>query len=160
MVGGSSGGAAGAFPANGFINSLTTLARTVKTPVGGVAALGVAGCIVTSDFGAATVLFAVDTDDRLDTVVAVGDTAALGFDSKVVVEGGLTTTSLAATVLPGPALSVAVGEEPGEFAGTLADVDGDRSDPDVLCGVTSAPVVLPVVSVGVDAVWALASDDA
>jgi hypothetical protein len=27
-------------------------------------------------FGAATVLFAVDTDDRLDTVVAVGDTAA------------------------------------------------------------------------------------
>ena len=160
MVGGSTG-TAGAFPANGFITSLITLARTVETVGGGVAALGVAGRIVTSAFGVTTVLFAVDTDDRLDTVVAVGDTAALGFDSKVVVEGGLTTTSLAATVLPGPALSVAVGEEPGEFAGTSADVDGDRSDPDVLCfGVTSDPVALPVVSVGVDAVSALASDDA
>ena len=108
---------------------------------------------MTSAFGVTTVLFAVDTDDSVDTVVAVGDAAALGFDSKAVVEGGFTTTSLAATMLLGPALSVAAGEEPGEFVGTSADVDGDRSDPDVLCfGVASEPVVLPVVSVGVEAV--------
>ena len=127
---------------------------------GGVAVLGVAGRIVTSAFGLTTVLFAVDTDHRVDTIVAAGDTAALGFHSKVVVEGVFTTTLLAATVLLGPALSVAAGEEPGEFAGTLADVDDDRPDPDVVCGVTSARVVLPAISVGVEAVWSLTSDDA
>ena len=160
MVGGSTGGAAGAFPANGFITSLITLARTVETVGGGVAALGVAGCIVTSAFGVTTVLFAVDTDDSSTPSSRLATAAALGFDGKVVVEGGLTTTSLAATVLPGPALSVAVGEELVSSLARRPTWTATGPIPTSYVGVTSEPVALPVVSVGVDAVSALSSDDA
>jgi hypothetical protein len=131
---------------------LTTLARTVET-LGGVAVLGVAGCIVTSAFGATGVLWALD---NVDAVVAAAGTTTLGVDSKVFVAGVFTTTWLAVTV----PLSVAA-EEADESAGTPVDVDDDRPDSDVLCfGVTSEPVVLPAVWVGVNAVSALASDDA
>src|ERR1700737_2937957 len=79
-----------------------------------------------------------------------------GVDSKVFVGGVFTTAWLAVTV----PLSVAA-EEADESAVTPVDVDDDRPDSDVLCfGVTSEPVVLPAVWVGVDAVSALASDDA
>jgi hypothetical protein len=131
VVGGSTG-TAGAFPANGFNTSLITLARTLG---GGVAALGVAGRIVTSACGVTTVLFTVDADHRVDTVVTAGDTAALGFDSKVVAEGVFTTTLLAPTVLLGPALSVAAGEEPGEFVSTLADMAAVFPNPDCVAAV-------------------------
>jgi hypothetical protein len=157
---GESAGAGGAFPANGFNTPLIKLARMVKMLGGGGAALAVAGCIVTTASGATDVLSAaVDTDDGVDTVVAFGDTGALGVDTKVFVDGVFTTTWLAATASLGPALSVPVGEEPGEFAPTLADVD-DRSDSGLLRGVTSAPVVLPVVTFGVEVVWSLACDEA
>jgi hypothetical protein len=152
VVGGSPG-AAGAFPAKGLNTSLITLARTVETR-GGVAALGVVGCIMTPALGVTSV------PDAVDTVVAVDAPATLGFDSKGLVEGVFTTASLAATVLLAAMLFVAAGEEPGEFAGTTADVDDDRPDPHVLCGVTSALVDLGAVSIGLDAVGATSSDDA
>jgi hypothetical protein len=111
-----------------------------------------------SEFAAATVLFALDTDDRVETDAAVGDTVVFGFDSdvfdgKVLAAGVFTTTSMAA-------LSVGVAEGPGELAVTLADFDDDRPVPDGRCGVTCAPVALPVVSVEVEALWSLTSDDA
>jgi hypothetical protein len=148
-VGGSTGGAVGAFPANGLNSSLITLARTVEIVGGGVAVLGAAGCTATN----AGVLWALDS---VEAVAAVAGTTTLGVEGEAFV-GGVLTTWLAATV----PLSVAA-EEADEFAVTPVDVDDDRPDSDVLClGVTSEPVVWPVVvRIGVGAASALAPDDA
>jgi hypothetical protein len=122
-VGGSAGGVAGVFPANGFNIWSITLARTVDTLGAGVAALGVAGCVVTSAVVAAGVLWALDC---VDAVAAVVGTTTLGAVSKVFVGGVVTTTRVAATV----PLPVAA-EEADEFAVTAADVDDDRPDSDL-----------------------------
>lgn len=139
---GESTGAAGAFPADGFNTSLITVARMVKRLGGGGVALGVVGCTVTSAFGVTTALFAVGTDDSVDTVVAVVDTAARGVDTNALAEGVLTATWLGATLLLGP---VAVWEGLGEFAPALADLDDDRPRPDVLCVGASSDCPAPAV---------------
>jgi len=146
-VGESAGGAVGVFPVNGFNTSFTTLARTVVT-VGGVVALGVAGCTVTTAVVVTTVAFAVDTGDGVDAVVAVDDNAVLEL-----VEGVVASTLSAATVPLEPVSSVAAGEEAGELADASAGVDDDRPDPGVLWR-----VVFPVVFLGLEAFWPLTPD--
>jgi hypothetical protein len=140
VVGGSTGGAVGVFPANGFSISLTTAARTVETLGAGVEVVGVAGDVVTVALGVTGKLCAVEDDDGVDAVVAVCGTTTLGVDSALAVDGVVTTTWLVALV----PLSVPAAEEAGELAVTPVGLD-DR--PLLGCGVASVPVALPVLDV-------------
>jgi hypothetical protein len=138
LVGGSTAGAAGAFPANGFNILLTRVARAVKT---GVAAFGVAGCGVTITLGVPTELCAVDTDDSVEAVVVPCGTTTFGVGSEVAVDRVFTTTLLVAAV----PLFVPVVEGPGGLVITPVGRNDDRSL--LRGGVASAPVVLPVLCV-------------
>ena len=133
-MGGSTGGVVGVFPANGFNIWSITPATTVDRLGAGVAALGVAGCVVTSAVDAvvaAGVLWALDT---VDAVVAVVGTTTLGVDSEVLVGAVVATTWLAATVPP-PVAPEEAPDEADEFAVTPADVDVVRfgATPDAGC---------------------------
>jgi hypothetical protein len=128
----------------------TNLARTVETVGDGVAAVGVAGCVVTSAFGVPRERCAVDTDASVEAVVAACGTATLGVGNEVAVDRVFITTLLVAPV----PLFVPAGEESGELGITPAGLDDDRS---LLCGgVGATPVVSPVLWAES---WVLASDD-
>ena len=149
VAGGSTGGAAGVFLANGFNISLITWARAVAT-LGAGLAFGVAGCGVTVALGVTRALCAVDTDDSVEAVVAVCGTATLGVGSEVAVDGVFTTTSVVAPV----PLFVPAGRDAGDRGITPIGLDDDRAL--LGRGVASAPVVSPVLCVEF---WVLASDD-
>jgi hypothetical protein len=150
LVGGSTAGAVGEVPASGFKIRLTIVARAVKTLRTGVAAVGVAGCVVTIRLGVRRELCAVDTDDSVEVVVAACVTATLEVGSEVAVDRVFATTLLVAPV----ALFVPAGEESGELGATWVGLDDDRSL--LRCCVAATPVVLPVLCVESSV---LASDD-
>jgi hypothetical protein len=125
----------------------------VATLGGGGAAAGVAFCNLADEFDFTSTLFAVDTDDSVDTAGSAWSAGLLGFDATSVVEGvfaseypTLPTLSVLST------LSVSSG-----FLSRLefAAVIGVRCDPGVLGGFACAPVFLPV-TLPVAFVWAAA----
>ena len=59
----------------------------VATLGGGGAAAGVAFCNLADEFGFTSTLFAVDTDDSVDTAGSAWSAGVLGFDATSFVEG-------------------------------------------------------------------------
>jgi hypothetical protein len=105
-----------------------------------------------AEFGFTSTLFAVDTEDSVDTAGSAWSTGVLGFDATSFVEGVFASTL---SVLSGFLSAVSVEEE-------VADVIGVRCDPGVLGGFACAPVfllvTLPVTFVWPAAVSSLSSD--
>jgi len=124
-VGGSTGGAVGALSANGFNISRTRVAKAVEKPRVGVAAFGVARWVRTIALGVTRELFAGDTDDSVEAVVAIVCITTLGVGGEVAIDGVVTTISLVAPV--------------GELG--ISPVGLDDGLPLSGCAVASAPVL-------------------
>ena len=86
------------------------------------------------EFGFISTLFAVDTEDSVDTAGSAWSAGVLGFDA----------TSFVTGVFASDDLVDLVGSSCRRPGGEVADVIGVRCDPGVLGGFACAPVFLPV----------------